>query len=311
MKRTLFLLLLLLFLPTTLVQAQTAVTLESLEVELWPDYDQQAVLVLLTGTLPANTPVPVTLTVPLPAGADFNVVARITPDDVMTDQGMTPTVESNQVTFTLTESRFRVEYYQPYTASDTQRNFAFNWQSDSITVNRLSITLQQPLAATDVTVIPAPVNVSEGQDGLTYHVLPDQTVAAGESYNAEINYTMSAPMLTVNFLEEDTAPNADLPILDAVPVESSGFDWQLLLIGLGVIILVGVGLWYFLGSRAATSKRPAKPKPQRVAQKAAPKTAVSSPSPAQSNVNFCHQCGESLTPGDKFCRNCGTAVKNK
>lgn len=302
MKRTLILLLLLLFLPTTFVQGQTAVTLESLKVELWPDYDQQAVLVLLTGTLPANTPLPVTLTVPLPAGADFNVAARITPDDVMTDQGMAPTVAGDQVTFPLTESRFRVEYYQPYTASDTQRSFTFSWQSDSITVDQLSVTLQQPLAATDVTIVPAPNNVSEGQDGLTYHVLPDQAVAAGDTYSAEITYTMSAPMLTVNFLEEDTVTGEDLPVLDAVPVESGGFDWQLLLISLGVLILVGVGIWYFLGSRAATSRRPAKPKPQRPAKQ----------HPArQTAVNFCHQCGESLTPGDKFCRNCGTAVKNK
>jgi predicted amidophosphoribosyltransferase len=26
-------------------------------------------------------------------------------------------------------------------------------------------------------------------------------------------------------------------------------------------------------------------------------------------VNFCHQCGERAQSGDKFCRNCGTALK--
>lgn len=76
MKRTLFLLIALLFFPATVVLGQTAITLQSLEVELWPDYDREAVLVLLTGTLSSSQSLPVTLTIPLPEGADFNVAAH-------------------------------------------------------------------------------------------------------------------------------------------------------------------------------------------------------------------------------------------
>lgn len=306
MRRTFLLLLLLLFLPAPFVQAQTAVTLESLEVELWPDYDEAAVLVLLTGTLAPNIPLPATLTLPLPDGADFNVAARITPENVMTDQGMTPQVANNQVTFTTPDNRFRVEYYQPYEASDTQHAFTFSWQSD-ITVEQISVKVQQPVAATDMTVIPAPASVSDGQDGLTYHLLPNQAVAAGDTYNVEVGYTMNTPTLTVNFLsesEESSAADEELPFLDAVPVEDSGFDWQLFLVALGVLILVVTAIWYLASNRAATNKRrPPKPKPQR------PQTAAAQATPGK--VNFCHQCGEPLQAEDKFCRNCGTAVKGK
>lgn len=303
MKRTLFYLLLFLFLPTSLVQAQTAVTLQSLEVELWPDYDREAVLVLLTGTLPANTPLPVTLTIPLPANADFNVAARITADNQMTDAGMTPDVSDNAVTFVLPDSRFRVEYYQPYTASDTQHSFTFSWQSD-ITVEQMSVTLQQPFAATDVTLLPAAASSGERADGLTYHELPSQAVAANELYNVEIGYTMSTPALTVSFLTDSDVTNEALPVLEAVPVEETGFDWPLLLIVLGVLILVATAVWYFVGNRPASSNnRPARPKPVR-------KTAVS-PSSTKRAANFCHQCGEALNTEDKFCRNCGTAVKTR
>jgi hypothetical protein len=39
--------------------AQDKVTaIDSLAVEIWPDYDQASVLVLLTGTLPAGTKLP-------------------------------------------------------------------------------------------------------------------------------------------------------------------------------------------------------------------------------------------------------------
>jgi hypothetical protein len=317
MKKTLFLLFVLLFLPTTMVQAQTAVTLESLDVEFWPDYDQEAVLVLLTGSLPASAPLPATLTIPLPDGADFNVVARITEANEMTDQGMNPDLSENQVSFTLSERRFRVEYYQPYTVTNTQRSFTFSWQSE-IAVNQMMVTLQQPFTATEVTTVPPAISVSEGQDSLTYHVLPSQAVPAGDLYSVAVNYTMSTPALTVDFLVEDTAApiTEELPFLDAVPVEnSSGFDWQLLLIVLGVLILVATGIWFVLNNRGTSKRRPAKPKPQRTTKQAPQKTAVaphtSSPAKTKTKANFCHQCGESLTATDKFCRSCGTAVKTK
>lgn len=310
MKRTLFLLIALLIFPAAMVQGQTAVTLQTLNVELWPDYDQEAVLVLLTGTLPASQSLPVTLTLPLPEGADFHVAARITADNVMSDQGMTPVVGSNAVTFSLDASRFRVEYYQPYTANSTQRNFTFTWQSDTISVDQLNATLQQPFDATQINTVPAASNLVEGQDGLTYHELPAQAVSAGDTYTLDVDYTLNSGALTITFEDSAVSSNTDLPFLDAVPVEDSGFDWQLLLIVLGGLILGGTAVWYFFNGRQA-SKRPAKPKPQRQsASKSASKSMAASPSTPTGKANFCHQCGESLQASDKFCRRCGTAVKH-
>ncbi|MCP4421630.1 MAG: zinc ribbon domain-containing protein [Chloroflexi bacterium] len=297
MKRTTLLLLLLLLLPTPFAQAQTAVTLQSLEVELWPDFDREAVLVLLTGTLPANTILPVTITIPLPENADFNVVARITPEDVMTDQGVEPQLSANQVTFDMPDGRFRVEYYQPYSANDSQRSFTFSWQSQ-IDVEQMSVTVQQPIAATDLTIIPNPATMSEGEDGLTYHVLPNQVISANDNYTVEVNYTMTSPQLTVSFSTPDTTNN-DSPVLDAESAEdeeSGGIDWPLLLFILGGLILGGTAVAYLINRQSAAS-RPAKPKPRR------PQAA------AKGKAKFCRQCGQPLQPTDKFCRECGTAVK--
>ncbi|VAW42424.1 hypothetical protein MNBD_CHLOROFLEXI01-2499 [hydrothermal vent metagenome] len=297
MKRITVLLLLLLLLPNTFTQAQTAVTLQTLDVELWPDYDRESVLVLLTGTLSANTPLPATITVPLPDDADFNVVARITPDNVMTDEGVTPQLLPNQVTFTMIDGRFRVEYYQPYSASDSQRNFTFSWQSD-IAVEQMNVTIQQPLAANNLTINPNLATMIEGQDGLTYHLMPTQTVAAGDQYDVEVNYTMRSPQLTINFASPNTLETGELPLLDAIPVESNRFNWPLLLIVLGTLILGGTAVYYLINRQSAAS-RPAKPKPRR------------RQSAAKGKVKFCHHCGQPLQLTDKFCRDCGTAVKMK
>ena len=72
------LLLLLLLLVALPVAAQTEVTqLDTLTVELWPDYDRPAMLVILTGTLPESAALPATVTIPLPPEAEINAVARL------------------------------------------------------------------------------------------------------------------------------------------------------------------------------------------------------------------------------------------
>ena len=51
-------------------RAQAPVTLEHLNVELWPEFDRpSAVLVLLEATLTAGTPLPATVELPMPAAA--------------------------------------------------------------------------------------------------------------------------------------------------------------------------------------------------------------------------------------------------
>ncbi len=77
LKPLLFSLLLLVsFVAAGAVAAQEPPThLLSLAVELWPDYDRPAMLVLLTAELPPDVTLPATLTIPVPAEADIHAVA--------------------------------------------------------------------------------------------------------------------------------------------------------------------------------------------------------------------------------------------
>ncbi|MFN2223112.1 MAG: hypothetical protein ACK2UH_11195, partial [Candidatus Promineifilaceae bacterium] len=59
-------------------QAQSPVNeLAILEIELWPDFDQPELLVLLTGTLADDVPTPARVTLPLPEEASVNAVAHV------------------------------------------------------------------------------------------------------------------------------------------------------------------------------------------------------------------------------------------
>lgn len=285
----------------------------ALGVELWPDYDRPDMLVLLTGTLPPDTTLPATLTIPIPAGADINAVARFTTDNQLLSD-VDYTVDGEQLTMTLPDVRFRVEYYAPFTTSGDSRSYDFRWLSD-LPVGQLSTVIQQPSAAEDFAVVPEPVNVTSNRgDGLQYHSLASRAVAAREPFDITVAYAsptgeLSAPAVS---------PQATLPAsVGTTPVETGGlfenFDpiWLLVILGVGVL----VGLAFFLGRQQTTAAggRPRKPTPSRPAQKqpSQPPAAKSTTptAPTAGAPRFCHHCGQALATGDRFCRSCGTPVK--
>ncbi len=294
--RSIFLLLLIFLAVARPGYAQLeATTIENLAVDLWPDYDRPSVLVLLTGTLPDSTVLPVSVTIPLPPGATLNAVARITSENVMTDD-VEYTQGEGSLTFVMPDNRFRVEYYMPYDAEGDQHTFEFDWLSD-MTVTEMDVAVQQPAAAANMQTQPTAASITtNSNDGLTYHVLPITAVPAGQSYTVQVDYTMSEPTLTVEQL--DTAETSSAP----ATAVNNDMNWPLLLAAVGGVLILVALVWQVASSRQKP-KRPQKPTPQR--------TAVPPATPAPKTVQFCHECGSPVQPEDKFCRVCGTAVKNR
>ena len=126
MKKVVLIISLLFLLPVfTSVNAQQQADIETMLVEMWPDYDRNDILVLLTGSV---TAVPATVTVPIPETADLNVVARITAENNMVDDVTVDAAIPGEVTFTLTQdTRFRVEYYDAYEVVDGRNTYTFTW----------------------------------------------------------------------------------------------------------------------------------------------------------------------------------------
>lgn len=281
--------------------AQTPATaLERLEIDFWPDYDEPSVLVILSGALPSDTPLPATVTLPIPGDALLNAVARVSSDNRLMDDISYDESVPGQLTLTTPEQRFRVEYYMPYESDGNERNFAFDWRAD-MTVFELIMSVQQPVLASDMTLNPAAAGVSTRQDGLQYHDLPPQSVPEGQTFTLNGAYTLTRPGLTVDFLETQQPGQID-PSPPASPSDSAGsasFNWPVLLAAMGAVLAVGATAWFALRGRRS-SGRVAKPRPVR-----RPKAKS-----ASGKAKFCHQCGQPTSPGDRFCSNCGTALKD-
>ena len=295
------LLLLLLLLAAQPVAAQTEVNqLDTLTVELWPDYDRPAMLVILTGTLPESTALPATVAIPLPPEAEINAVARFNEVDVLvtdvewaaTDDGMTLTTPARS---------FHVEYYSPYVSSDNEVTYGFVWTSDQA-IGSMATVVQQPVAATDIPIVPAPSGSMTRADGLLYHQIDPRPVAAGEPFTVDVTYTFDVPVLSA----PSVSPAATAqPAATAAAAEGGLLGdlspWWLLLIPAALALLVGA---WALGRRKGGG-RARKPRPNRPARPGV----AARPSSGEGAARFCHQCGQPATAGDVFCRKCGTKLK--
>lgn len=143
-QRCLFLILLFtLILPGAGHTQSKAMAIDSLTIELWPDYDRASVLVLLTGALPADTTLPATVTLPIPKTAQLNAVARIDSNDSKMKDDISSSLVPDGVSFITPDLRFRLEYYLPCAVNNNQRTFSFSWLA-SISVNKFKLKFSVP-----------------------------------------------------------------------------------------------------------------------------------------------------------------------
>ena len=114
-RKFLFLLIFLALILPVAGQTQGKVTaIDSLAVELWPDYDRASVLVMLTGTLPADTKLPATVIIPFPQAVNLNAVARIDRSDGRMKDDISYSHVPAEIKFFTPDLSFRLEYYLPY-----------------------------------------------------------------------------------------------------------------------------------------------------------------------------------------------------
>jgi hypothetical protein len=293
MKRYSFLLLIFFMLmPMGTGFAQNPVSvIDSLDIEIWPDYDRASVLVLLTGTLPGDTRFPASVTLPLPEVAQLNAVARIdNKDGNMKDDIFSSTDSPGKLTFITSDVRFRVEYYLPYTINKSQRSFDYTWLA-AIPVNNLQLRVQRPTSASTLNTEPAAANVIRSGDGFDYHIFPARAVSAGEPFPLHVDYKMTTAQLSATSLPRQNT-SIQTPVIPTTPRTGSGINWALAAIVTGGLIIIVALVWQIASRRPAPNIR----KP------------IDSLVEKQSWAKFCRNCGEPIDEGDRFCSGCGSEL---
>jgi hypothetical protein len=267
-----------------------AAAIDSLLIELWPDYDRASVLVLLTGTLPADTKLPAAVTLPFSETAQLNAVARIDNSDGKMKDDIFSSLAPGEITFITPDLRFRLEYYLPYAANNNQRTFDFTWLAD-LSVNGLTLKVQQPTSANSLAIEPSTANVSRDEDGFAYYTFPVQAVPAGQSSSVHVEYTMTMPQLSAQSLAPQGTSGQETG-LPSTSKTDTGINWPTIAVVGGIIIVI-IFVWQISTRRTASNGPITRPTKSR----------------KLSHSKFCHNCGNQIGKDDRFCSKCGTDLQ--
>ncbi len=294
MKRLLISLLILVAVVPGVVRAQSSITLERLQVSLWPEYDRPGVLVIYRAVLPAAQTLPVDLTFRIPAAAgEPNAVAYRADDLNLITMPYTRQVVGDlaMITFTATVREVQFEYYDPaLEIQESQHRFTFNWPGD-YAVSEFAVEVQQPAQATRMSMTPALGSGTLGNDGMTYFTAVLGSMAAGETQSLQLSYEKTGSALSFERLQpvEPIASPASLSErLLSWPY------WMWVLGALGIALLALAVVLFVRNSRGQKDERPGRPR-----HKAAGRT----------TRLYCHNCGASADGTAIFCSACGTKLR--
>jgi len=285
--------------------------LKTLTISIWLEYDRPGALYIYRGELPADVPLPATLSFRLPARASGPPAAAVIDAEGKyhyEQPQVTRNADGVVASFEAAYPRFQVEYYDnTLQAEGAGRRLEFAYRAE-YAIGQLVFEVKEPYGATDFDLNPLDDACSQAEDGLTVHRRDVGAVAAGQEVHWSVSYTKIDPRLAVEVLSLPTAAPVAYDASPRVSARHTPRSW--LMWGLWVTLaLIGVGM---VGMVVRASTRPHRPPEARAAvapkptrRRRAPAAGASPPKVRQ--AKYCHQCGASLSQKDAFCRQCGMA----
>jgi hypothetical protein len=287
-------------------RAQDEITIQTLDVEIWPEYDRPSVLVIYRITLADDVKLPaeMVLRVPKSAGEPTAIAEQTTSG--LYNIAATQAGEEGGSTlyrFTTTLPQLQMEYYDPALSKDgSTRSYTFHWSGD-YPVENLTISVQQPRTATDLHLIPDTGVSGPASDGLTYFNVPVGDVSAGTTFSLDITYEKNDDTLTQPETFEAVTPVT--PVQQAASGRVTLTELIPWLLGGVVLLLIAVGVVWYMRTGRQPDFSPARS--QRALRNVAASNNESSA--ASGGAVFCHQCGKRAGPNDNFCRACGAKLR--
>ncbi|MBI5293914.1 MAG: zinc ribbon domain-containing protein [Chloroflexi bacterium] len=277
--------------------AQNEVHISTLNIKLWPEYDQPTMLVIYDFQLAENIPLPMQVTFRIPLGVNVIAVAALENENLVNVNFDGPVVAGTWEEITILVEKnttYHFEYYASIIRTGEQRRYSFQWNGE-YAVDSLNLSVQQPPTATALKGTPA-LKAFEETDGLTYHNLTVNDLPASQAFELVVEYNKNNDTLTVP--DSVIQPSAQLDENTTGRVSLSNYV-PYLVGGLGVVLVAsGLG-YYFLFARRDASHETARRRRRQAA--------VTEDDPTK--VIYCSQCGERTHSGDRFCRVCGTRIR--
>ena len=206
--------------------------LASLVIEVWPEYDRPAALVILKGALAESVKLPATVTLRLPAasGGAAAVAYSDTADGNLLNlkHEFANAGEYVALKFDAPTRFFHIEFYEPIATTAPARSFRYVWPGD-LAADRVTVVVQEPATAIDIAVEPNLDRPSTGQDGLRYRSGDLGALDAGKPVAIAVRYTKadarpSAEIVKPKRTETALPAQAPPPSGAAAPVAGTAAD---------------------------------------------------------------------------------------
>jgi hypothetical protein len=276
--------------------AQGQIILDTVTVQILPEYDNPDILVFLNIQLQSTVPLPTKLTFRLPGSVEKPYVVAVGPtSQTVTDQNIEYTYQKSgdwlEVTVTANDPAIRIEYYDPeLTKEGENRSFSYLWLGD-YAVNALSVSIRVPIDTTDITTDPQMKETIAAGEDQTYLEWSTSNLKSGQQIPIKVTYSKTSDRLSfsgpIQAGQVDENTQGRISLNNYLPY---------ILGGLGILLIVGGGIYFWQTSQGKPSPR---------------KRHRSSDEDHDSEDVYCHQCGKRAQPGDRFCRTCGTRLRRE
>ncbi len=274
--------------------------LASLNIEIWPEYDRPAALVIVNAVLAEGVKLPaaVTLRLPLASGGASAVAFAAAADGKLLNlkHESATAGEFIAVKFDVPDRYFHVEFYEPIVTTAPTRNYRYLWPGD-FAADRVTVVVQEPASSTAVSVEPNLDRTSTGREGLNYRAAELGALAAGKALPIAVRYTKTDARPSAEILKPVTsaaavpaaatpaAPGA-APAAGAATTSSAPPGWIIALMVAVILAMLGGVSFMWWRQRHPAAAQAATP-PQ----------------------HFCAKCGATQAPESRFCASCGAKVK--
>ena len=276
---------------TPLASAQGLPQVKSLRVELWPEYDDPRLLVLIIGVLEAPNQ---EIRVPLPPGAELNAVAYATDDGrLLTAEWRGDSANGRTaVVVSVPTTQFHVEYYVDAITSGEETVVQAEIPVPDAEIAQATLIVQQPANTTSFRGNPPLGNLTQGPGGLFYGARELGPLSSGDVIRQEVRYTRLVPGLS-------TTPRAAItpqPVPTRVPESPS--SWVPVVIGVILALIIAAAVVVWLRQQAAM-KDTGRQQSEQPSAKTRPLSTTTLP-------RYCPNCGHPFGPNDRYCAMCGT-----
>ena len=221
--------------------AQANPGLAKLEIDIWPEFDRPATLVILGAELAPEVTLPasVSLRIPTSSGGPAALASAVSADAPLMNipyERSEVQVDFLTLTFETEDRFFHLEFYDRVEADSADRSYRYVWTGD-LPVGELSVQVQQPAGATEFSVQPDLGPDIAGPTGLDYREANLGALEEGKSLTVDVAYQKSDPRTSAEILGLTTsAPESGTSDSDG------GLPWLIIAVVAGALVLAAAVL---------------------------------------------------------------------